>query len=552
MSDHNAYQNHGIQVPVFTSASQNPAFEEHMNTIDLNEIFADFLNDSADPLMAYNNLTAQSQYPPHMQHHHQQQQQNMMSSSQVNTGNVNLPTGRGIITPFHTNKISQPSDLNHPGNYMPNKRVKHEDDFQQNYFHHQQQQQQQQHLPPPSFGSALSGKLGFSVVDGRLNIPQNLGNIGQYQHHYAQQHEQQQQQPQASTTVRHADLPVGIGIQLGNYFPQSHTPNAAPFQNNLPPNQNQIGNLMHSQHNSEAFNKWGHQATTTNTFIAPNDTPTNEAEGTTDMMIKGGRTTTGGKSEHTVAIRRQRNREHAKRSRVRKKFLLESLQAEVKNLQNDNLNLRLLIQKHIPINAQKIIDECCKKNLLFADEDEGKDDKDEKGGNTKAGGDGTKTPAPKSKKKVELLQSDFNLIEILSSGQQNFVLSDPRLPGNPIVFASEGFYQLTGYTRDQVLGRNCRFLQGPGTDPKAVEVIRTAIANGTDATTCILNYKADGTPFWNQFYIAALRDADNCIVNYVGVQCKVDPEAGASMIEDKVNAVMPLAEKGDEDNDSSS
>jgi len=120
-------------------------------------------------------------------------------------------------------------------------------------------------------------------------------------------------------------------------------------------------------------------------------------------------------------------------------------------------------------------------------------------------------------KETSLLQTDFSLITSLTSGQQNFVLSDPRLPDNPIVFASQGFYDLTGYTRDQVLGRNCRFLQGAGTDRKAIDVIRTAVANGTDATVCLLNYKADGTPFWNQLFVAALRDADNCIVNYVSV-----------------------------------
>merc|ERR1712232_606042 len=130
--------------------------------------------------------------------------------------------------------------------------------------------------------------------------------------------------------------------------------------------------------------------------------------------------------------------------------------------------------------------------------------------------------------------------ESLSSGQQNFVLSDPRLPDNPIVFASPGFYKLTGYTAERVLGRNCRFLQGRGTDPKAVDIIRKAVAAGADTTTCILNYKADGTPFWNQFFVAALRDSDNAIVNYVGVQCEVEPEAGASALEDKVNEVLPL------------
>lgn len=70
----------------------------------------------------------------------------------------------------------------------------------------------------------------------------------------------------------------------------------------------------------------------------------------------------------------------------------------------------------------------------------------------------------------------------------------------------------------QVIGRNCRFLQGPGTDPRSIEVIRKAIANGTEVTTCILNYKVDGTPFWNQFFIAPLRDSDKCIVNYVSIK----------------------------------
>jgi hypothetical protein len=69
--------------------------------------------------------------------------------------------------------------------------------------------------------------------------------------------------------------------------------------------------------------------------------------------------------------------------------------------------------------------------------------------------------------------------------------------------------------RLQVLGRNCRFLQGPGTDPRAVEVIRKAVSKGTETSVLLLNYKADGTPFWNQFFIAPLRGADDNIVNYV-------------------------------------
>lgn len=286
-------------------------------------------------------------------------------------------------------------------------------------------------------------------------------------------------------------LPVGVGIRLGGRI----APAAV--------NTGGAAAMNHSQH-SGVSSATGYA-------------------GNTDQLPLWAGHGTGGLSDHAVAERRQRNREHAKRSRVRKKFLLESLQADVRELQVENEGLRMVVQSKIPQHAQQIISECCAKNPLFDD-------------------NGDKTGA----KGVELANSDFSLIQSLTSGQQNFVLSDPRLPDNPIVYASDGFYQLTGYTREQVLGRNCRFLQGPGTDPKAVDVIRTAVANGTDATTCLLNYKADGTPFWNQFFVAALRDSDNCIVNYVGVQCAVDPEAGASALEDKVNSVLPLLNKDGE------
>jgi PAS domain-containing protein len=205
-----------------------------------------------------------------------------------------------------------------------------------------------------------------------------------------------------------------------------------------------------------------------------------------------------GMSDYAVAERRQRNREHAKRSRVRKKFVLESMQEQVHQLQVENQRLRTLVQDNIPEHAQKIISECCQSNSLFAD--------------PKEDGEGKEDSKPQT-----LVRSDFQLMASLSSGQQNFVLSDPRLPDNPIVFATHGFYKLTGYTQEQVLGRNCRFLQGPGTSPKSVDIIRKAVATGADCTVCILNYKADGTPFWNQFFVAALRDSDNCIVNYVSL-----------------------------------
>jgi PAS domain S-box-containing protein len=425
--------------------------------IDLNEIFADyFINEFDDPLNAYTNSMANYNGAAAAVALAQKQQQ--VDAAQAAAPTQTLPTG-GIRTAFHT-AAAAPATGN---GVEPNpKRIK---------MVPVGSQQRQPNVPAipgaPVIGKgAISGRLGFSMVGGQLALPHQQ----QLQAQQQQQVQQQQQpglpqpapakQAAASTGVA---LPVGVGIRLGG-----------------------IGGVAPSM--AQAAPRAGH------------------------FMMWGGPGGMGGApgeaagamSEHAIAERRQRNREHAKRSRVRKKFMLESLQEQVRGLQKENTELRMLIQEKVPQHAQSIIAECCSKNSLFSDP---------------TGAGDSATDAKPGRKETSLEKSDYSLIESLTSGQQNFVLSDPRLPDNPIVYASPGFYVLTGYTQDQVLGRNCRFLQGPGTDPRAVDIIRTAIANGSDATTCILNYKADGTPFWNQFFVAALRDSDNCIVNYVSVLC---------------------------------
>ena len=125
-------------------------------------------------------------------------------------------------------------------------------------------------------------------------------------------------------------------------------------------------------------------------------------------------------------------------------------------------------------------------------------------------------------------------------------MTDPSLPDNPIVYATQGFLNLTGYTLDQVLGRNCRFLQGPETDPKAVEKIRNAIEEGSDMSVCLLNYRVDGTTFWNQFFIAALRDAAGNITNYVGVQCKVSDQYAANVCKRQDEADQAMFQEQDD------
>lgn len=113
------------------------------------------------------------------------------------------------------------------------------------------------------------------------------------------------------------------------------------------------------------------------------------------------------------------------------------------------------------------------------------------------------------------------------------MLADPSLPDCPIVHASDAFLRLTGYSRREVLGRNCRFLQGPATDPQALARLRTAIAADPPApvTVTLLNYRKDGAPFYNCLHIAPIRDAAGRVSYLAGIQLDVsraDASRGAA------------------------
>lgn len=82
------------------------------------------------------------------------------------------------------------------------------------------------------------------------------------------------------------------------------------------------------------------------------------------------------------------------------------------------------------------------------------------------------------------------------------IITDPRLEDNPIVFVNEAFLALTGYERHEIMGRNCRFLQGPETDRGAVALVREAVDARRDIAIDILNYRKDGIPFWNALYVS--------------------------------------------------
>ena len=116
---------------------------------------------------------------------------------------------------------------------------------------------------------------------------------------------------------------------------------------------------------------------------------------------------------------------------------------------------------------------------------------------------------------------------------EGIVISDPNQPDNPLVYVNDGFERLTGYSRQEVLGRNCRFLQGHATDPAALEQIRECIRERRDCLVELLNYRKDGTPFWNRLSIAPLRDDSGRLTHFVGVQSDI---TGRKLAEERLAA----------------
>jgi PAS domain S-box-containing protein len=103
----------------------------------------------------------------------------------------------------------------------------------------------------------------------------------------------------------------------------------------------------------------------------------------------------------------------------------------------------------------------------------------------------------------------------------NITISDLRRPDHPLLYVNPSFTATTGYTAEEVIGRNCRFLQGPDTDPKAVQAIRAAIAARRSISVELLNYRRDGTPFLNRLELGPVNDPVAGIDAYIGIQTDI-------------------------------
>ena len=109
----------------------------------------------------------------------------------------------------------------------------------------------------------------------------------------------------------------------------------------------------------------------------------------------------------------------------------------------------------------------------------------------------------------------------------SFSLSDARAPDQPLTWVNPAFTAMTGYSLSEVVGRNCRFLQGPDSDPRAVAALRQATRDGRDVTVTLLNHRKDGTAFWNEVVISPVRDATGVLTHLVGVQTDVSERVAA-------------------------
>jgi PAS domain S-box-containing protein len=122
----------------------------------------------------------------------------------------------------------------------------------------------------------------------------------------------------------------------------------------------------------------------------------------------------------------------------------------------------------------------------------------------------------------------YVLSQILDSVVNGITLSDPDQPDNPIVYANAAFELITGYDREEIIGRNCRFLQGEDREQEARYQLRQAIDNSEPAEVTIRNYRKDGQLFYNHLMISPLFDSNGNVIYYLGVQYDVTNQVTAA------------------------
>ena len=129
----------------------------------------------------------------------------------------------------------------------------------------------------------------------------------------------------------------------------------------------------------------------------------------------------------------------------------------------------------------------------------------------------------------------------VAASSNGIVITDPNLPDGPIIYVNPAFERTTGYSRDDAIGRNCRFLQDQDRDQPAVGELRESVKAGRECRVVLRNYKKDGTLFWNELYVSPVHDDEGRLANFVGVQNDVTERKRAEEERDLLLAREQLA-----------
>jgi PAS domain S-box-containing protein len=137
-------------------------------------------------------------------------------------------------------------------------------------------------------------------------------------------------------------------------------------------------------------------------------------------------------------------------------------------------------------------------------------------------------------------QTDDQLAECIGHSPVASVISNPRKPDNPLEVVNEAFCALTGYSEDQILGRNCRFLAGAGTEPWITERIRQGVRSRQPVLVDILNYKQDGSPFRNAVLVTPVFDDEGDLQWFLGSQVELAGDSSAAFTGRREKAVLAV------------
>ncbi|TKC01451.1 sensor histidine kinase [Pedobacter cryotolerans] len=114
---------------------------------------------------------------------------------------------------------------------------------------------------------------------------------------------------------------------------------------------------------------------------------------------------------------------------------------------------------------------------------------------------------------------DIDLLsKVMDATNTGIVITDNLLPDNPIVYCNPAFEEISGYSREEIIGHNCRFLQGKDRGQEQRAIIGAAIANGENCHVEIRNYSKTGKLFWNELYISPVKDDEGNVTNFIGIQ----------------------------------